>query len=41
MTSNNYHATPYDPTATGFYFHNYEEYEAKARTHRNDYGEVV
>ena len=41
MTSTNYHATPYDITAAGFYFHDYEDYEAKARTHRNDYGEVV
>ena len=41
MTNNNYHATPYDRAATGFYFHNYEEYEAKARNHRNEYGDVV
>ena len=41
MTANNYHATPYDISATGFYFHDYEDYEAKARNHRNGYGEVV
>jgi len=41
MTSNNYHATPYDTSASGFYFHDYEDYEAKAKTHRNDYGDPV
>ncbi len=40
-TTNNYHATPYDISATGFYFHSFEDYQAKARNHRNDYGEVV
>ncbi len=41
MTANNYHATPYDISATGFYFHSFEDYEAKARNHRNEYGEMV
>ena len=41
MTDKNYHATPYDISATGFYFHDYEDYEAKAKNHRNEYGEVV
>ncbi|MEQ9087087.1 MAG: antirestriction protein ArdA [Pontimonas sp.] len=36
-----YHATPYDISATGFYFTNLEDYQAKAATHRNDYGQPV
>ena len=33
-----YHATPYDISAMGFYFTSLEDYQAKAATHRNDYG---
>lgn len=33
-----YHATPYDISATGFYFTTLEDYQAKAAFHRNDYG---
>ena len=33
-----YHATPYDISATGFYFTSLHDYQAKAATHRNDYG---
>ena len=36
-----YHATPYDISATGFYFHNFEEYQAKAASHCNAYGDPV
>jgi hypothetical protein len=39
--SNIYHATPYDITAAGFYFHDYEEYLAKAENHRNRFGDPV
>lgn len=38
---NQYHATPYDITALGFYFSDYEEYSNKAAKHRNAYGEPV
>ena len=38
---NIYHATPYDISAVGFYFSNYEDYTAKAAVHRNEYGEPV
>ncbi|MDF1807766.1 antirestriction protein ArdA [Hyphomonas sp.] len=38
---NTYHATPYDISATGFYFENLEEYRSKAATHRNAYGDLV
>ncbi len=38
---NIYHATPYDISATGFYFSDYEDYTAKAATHRNAYGEPI
>ena len=38
---NEYHATPYDISATGFYFKNYEEYSQKAKTHTNAYGQPV
>lgn len=36
-----YHATPYDISATGFYFESLEDYRQKAATHRNEYGEPV
>lgn len=39
--TNQYHATPYDISATGFYFNSFEDYEAKAATHKNAYGEPV
>lgn len=39
--TNQYHATPYDISATGFYFSTYEEYTAKAATHTNAYGDPV
>lgn len=38
---NTYHATPYDISATGFYFKTFEEYETKAASHRNEYGDPV
>lgn len=34
-------AQPYDMAVTGFYFHDFEEYQAKASILRNDYGEEV
>ena len=37
----NYHATPYDVSASGFYFDDYEEYLAKAKNHKNEYGDVI
>ena len=39
--ANIYHATPYDISATGFYFSDYKDYQAKAATHTNRYGEPV
>lgn len=39
--TNLYHATPYDVSATGFYFKDLEEYVAKAATHTNEYGDLV
>ncbi len=36
-----YHATPYDISAAGFYFSTYEEYCEKAATHTNKYGQPV
>ncbi len=39
--TNQYHATPYDISATGFYFSTYEEYVKKAATHKNEYGDPV
>lgn len=36
-----YHATPYDITASGFYFSTYEECLAKAASHCNAYGQHV
>jgi hypothetical protein len=38
---NLYHATPYDISATGFYFKTYEDYTNQAATHRNEYGDEV
>ena len=38
---NTYHATPYDISATGFYFQTLEEYQKKAAEHRNEYGDPV
>lgn len=38
---NTYHATPYDISATGFYFSTLEEYREKAAKHRNAYGDLV
>jgi len=38
---NTYHATPYDISASGFYFKTYEEYQEKAAKHRNAYGDPV
>ena len=34
-------AQPYDISATGFYFDSFDDYQAKARTARNDYGQPV
>ncbi|MAO39209.1 MAG: hypothetical protein CMK70_03020 [Pseudohongiella sp.] len=39
--TNQYHATPYDISATGFYFSTYEEYCEKAASHTNKYGQPV
>ncbi|WP_193188977.1 antirestriction protein ArdA [Nisaea sediminum] len=39
--TNTYHATPYDISATGFYFSSYDDYLAKAADHRNAYGQIV
>jgi len=39
--TNIYHATPYDISATGFYFTDYDDYRAKAASHRNAYGDPV
>ena len=39
--TNTYHATPYDISATGFYFRNYNEYLEKSITHCNEYGDPV
>ena len=39
--TNNYHATPYDISAAGFYFRDYEDYQTKAKSHRNEYGDPV
>jgi antirestriction protein len=38
---NTYHATPYDISASGFYFQTMEEYEEKAASHRNAHGDPV
>jgi len=39
--TNTYHATPYDISAAGFYFTDYEDYLEKAASHRNEYGDPV
>lgn len=39
--TNTYFATPYDLSATGFYFTTYEEYNDKSASHRNEYGDPV
>ena len=39
--TNIYHATPYDISATGFYFSTYEDYLEKSASHRNQYGGPV
>lgn len=39
--TNQYHATPYDISATGFYFTSYDEYVEKAASHKNAYGDPV
>jgi hypothetical protein len=39
--TNQYHATPYDISAMGFYFSTYEEYQEKAAKHKNEYGDPV
>ena len=39
--TNTYHATPYDISASGFYFQTYEDYLEKSASHRNDYGDPV
>jgi len=39
--TNIYHATPYDISATGFYFSTLEEYRDKAASHTNEYGDPV
>ena len=35
------HAQPYDIAANGFYFSSFEEFQAKMKTARNDYGQRV
>ena len=39
--TNIYHTTPYDISATGFYFSTYDEYAEKAASHRNEHGDPV
>tara|TARA_R110002073_G_scaffold222830_2_gene383049 strand:+ start:1240 stop:1770 length:531 start_codon:yes stop_codon:yes gene_type:complete len=39
--THHYHATPYDISAPGFSFTDYDDYLAKARTCRNDHGDLV
>ena len=36
--TNTYHATPYDISAAGFYFTDYEDYLEKSASLRNEYG---
>lgn len=36
-----FHAQPYDTSASGFYFEDAETYKAKINNIRNDYGEIV
>ncbi len=38
---NQYHATPYDISASGFYFCTYEEFVEKSARHLNAYGDHV
>ena len=39
--TNSYHATPYDVSASGFYFDDYESYLTQAKNHKNEYGDPV
>ena len=39
--TNQYHATPYDISATGFYFSTLEEFNEQSVKHKNDYGDPV
>lgn len=39
--TNQYHATPYDLSAKGFYFDTYEDYLEKSLVHKNSYGDPV
>ncbi len=39
--TNIYHATPYDISASGFYFNTLAEYQEKSIKHRNEYGDPV
>ena len=41
VQTNQYHATPYDINANGFYFSTLEEYQEKAEKHTNIYGQPV
>jgi hypothetical protein len=36
-----FYAQPYDISATGFYFDTTEQFDAKIRTIKNDYGQPV
>jgi hypothetical protein len=36
-----FYAQPYDISATGFYFDIEDQYQAKIRTIKNDYGQTV
>lgn len=38
---NNYHATPFDQSALGFYFDDFEDYQTKAENHTNEYGDLI
>jgi len=39
--TNIYHATPYDISASGFYFNTFAEYQERSIKHRNEYGDPV
>jgi len=39
--TNIYHATPYDISASGFYFNTLAEYQERSIKHRNEYGDPV
>lgn len=39
--SSQYHATPYDQSAVGFYFGTYEDYQKQSVIHKNKYGYYV